>query len=252
MNRTLRTFSILALLCIFVLPIAVAPIADVVAQTTTPTTTNPVPVDPEPRPGAFGYVPLTGIPGVTDGDSPSLATYLNALFRIAIGLAALLAVIKITLAGISYMADTGSFSTKEKAKRDITNSLFGLLIILSVVVVLQVINPNILNLNVLSELPPIGEMRPNLPPGREGELLVELYRVQNTDIQNAMNQMCRNESRIPSRPDTCEFMVDLERIPIGDPRRGLITSHCARVAPSGRYLWFEREEHGYRYLACFR
>lgn len=110
-----------------------------------------------PAPDDVHFIPLAGIPGVTGegDDSPrSLIGYINALFRFAIGLAALLAVIRIVLAGIKYMA-TDAFSTKEEAKKDITGALLGLLIILSTVVILRLIYPGILNLNVLEGVTPV-------------------------------------------------------------------------------------------------
>jgi len=95
-----------------------------------------------------GFVPLVGLPGLTDTSAKrTLADYLNALFRLAIGLGALIAVIRIIYAGVKYMS-RDSFFAKEEAKSDIQTSLLGLLIMLSVVLVLTVINPNLLNLNV--------------------------------------------------------------------------------------------------------
>ena len=111
-----------------------------------------------------GFVPLVGLPGLTDESAKrSLADYLNALFRLAIGIGALIAVIKIIFAGIKYMS-RDSFFAKEEAKSDIQTALLGLLIMLSVVLVLTVINPNLLNLNVLQELPAL-RPNPNLSSG---------------------------------------------------------------------------------------
>lgn len=95
------------------------------------------------------YVPLANIPGLT-ADHTSLGDYLNLLFRVLITAGALLAVIKIALAGVQYMTAESSFGSTQKAKETIWNALLGLLLILSVVVILQVINPNILNLNILA------------------------------------------------------------------------------------------------------
>ena len=99
---------------------------------------------------ADDFVALAEIPGVTDS-TRSIATYLNALFRIAVGVGAFLAVIKITLAGIKYMSND-AFSSKEVAKKDIQGALLGLLIILSTVIILNIINPQILNLNVFDSI----------------------------------------------------------------------------------------------------
>jgi len=100
-------------------------------------TLTPPPSPPTPT-GAF--VPLVGIPGVNpDSD---LGTYINALYVLSISLAALLAVIKIIVAGVKWML-TDLISGKEEAKKDIQGALTGLLIVISAVLILTVINPDL-------------------------------------------------------------------------------------------------------------
>jgi len=120
-----------------------------------PATTIPSTAVAPATPSSGGFVPLTNLPGLPDDTGKrTLADYINVLFRLSIGIGALIAVIKITFAGIKYMG-TDSFSSKEEAKKDITGALFGLLIMLSTVVILQLIYPNILNINVLQKLEPV-------------------------------------------------------------------------------------------------
>ena len=109
-------------------------------------------VSAQGSPPSKDFVPLAGIPGVT-GDHPSFTDYLNALFRITIGLGALFAVVKIAFAGVWYMMSEGGFTSKEAAKKDIWGALAGLLILLSTVIILDLINPDILNLNIFKSLP---------------------------------------------------------------------------------------------------
>ncbi len=105
-------------------------------------------------PAAKGvYTPLVNLPGL-DGANRTLPEYINVLFRLAVGIGALIAVVKIIVAGVKYMSSDVVFS-KEEAKKDIQNSLLGLLIILSTVVVLQTINRNILNLDILQRMSPL-------------------------------------------------------------------------------------------------
>ena len=114
---------------------------------------------------AQGFVPLTNLPGLTDQTgNRTLADYINVLYRLAIGIGALLAVIKITYAGIKYMS-SDAFASKEEAKKDITGALFGLLIMLSTVVILQLIYPNILNINVLQGLTAVKVQAPPTTTG---------------------------------------------------------------------------------------
>jgi type IV secretory pathway VirB2 component (pilin) len=86
------------------------------------------------------FKPLVGIPGV---DNPeNFDQYLQAIYATAIGLAALLAVIKIVIAGVKWMV-TDIVTAKGDAKKDIEGAVFGLLVILGAVLILYIINPNI-------------------------------------------------------------------------------------------------------------
>ena len=105
----------------------------------------PTPTDPTE---ASSFVPLVGIPGV-DPDA-DFGGYINALYVLSISLAALLAVIKIIVAGVKWML-TDVVTSKADAKKDIQGALTGLLIIISAVVILTVINPNLVEFNILPE-----------------------------------------------------------------------------------------------------
>jgi hypothetical protein len=82
-------------------------------------------------------VSLPGVDADVDFD-----VYINTLYALSISLAALLAVIKIVIAGIKWML-TDVVSSISEAKKDIQGALIGLLIIISAVLVLNVINPNL-------------------------------------------------------------------------------------------------------------
>lgn len=111
---------------------------------------------------AFGateqYQPLVGIPGVTDtGDALSFDKLVNALYALSISIAALLAVIKIVIAGIKWMT-TDIISSKGAAKKDIQGALLGLLVVLAAVLIITVINPDILKNNLnLSKSGPVSK-----------------------------------------------------------------------------------------------
>lgn len=97
---------------------------------------------------AYTYEPLVGIPGVGQGEGDDvtidLNDLLNALYAMSISIAALLAVIKIVIAGVKYMM-TDVVTTKGGAKSDIQNAVLGLLVVIGAVLILFVINPDILN-----------------------------------------------------------------------------------------------------------
>jgi len=91
------------------------------------------------------YQPLVGIPGVND--TQNFDEYLQAIYATAISLAALLAVIKIVIAGVKWMT-TDIVTSKSAAKMDIQGAIFGLLVILGAVLILYIINPNIGTVNL--------------------------------------------------------------------------------------------------------
>ena len=83
---------------------------------------------------------LVGIPGVEMNSD--FNTYINALYKLSIAIAALLAVIKIIIAGLKWML-TDLITSKEDAKKDIQGAVLGLLIIIAAVVILNEINPQL-------------------------------------------------------------------------------------------------------------
>ena len=98
--------------------------------------------------GGGGFVGLTSIPafqGITA--STGIASFLNNIYKIAIGVAAILAILQITRAGIEYMGGD-SITEKKHAKDLLWKSLLGLLLVLSPAIVYGIIDPRILTLNV--------------------------------------------------------------------------------------------------------
>ncbi len=103
---------------------------------------------------AQGFVPLASIPGLTDiqPSAGGLATFFNNLYKYLIGLAAALAVIMIIWGGLEYSTQD-SISKKSDGKQRIYDAIFGLVLVLSPVLVFSIINPSILNLSL--NLPPL-------------------------------------------------------------------------------------------------
>jgi len=100
------------------------------------------------------YVPLEQLPGLstTVNGKPTinLAEYLPNLVKLAIGLAAALSVIYIIIGGFKYISTDAIFEKKE-GKETITNAVWGLLLAISSVVILNTISPKILNVNLKIE-----------------------------------------------------------------------------------------------------
>src|SRR3989344_948959 len=99
---------------------------------------------------AQGVVPLAPIPGLTEGgaaDSSNLALFFNNLYKFLIGLAAALAVIEIIWGGLE-ISTKDSVSKQSDGRERITQAIFGLILVLSPVLVFSIINPSILNLSL--------------------------------------------------------------------------------------------------------
>ena len=101
---------------------------------------------------ATGYTSLVGLPGLENPNNISLQEYINALLRIAIIVAAIMAVVKLILAGAQYVL-TALITEKADAKADIKSALLGLLIIIGAVTILREINPNLVTLPMLPQAP---------------------------------------------------------------------------------------------------
>ncbi|MDO8552489.1 MAG: hypothetical protein Q7S01_03070 [bacterium] len=81
-----------------------------------------------------------------------LVTYLNTLFKVAISVGAIIAVLRLMYAGYLYMA-SDMWTSKESARSIFRDVFVGLLLLLSVYIILKQINPNLLNLDAkLSEV----------------------------------------------------------------------------------------------------
>lgn len=94
------------------------------------------------------FVPLTNIPALTEaGNATTLDNFLNNLYRICIGIAAVVAVLQIMRAGIMYMGGD-SITEKKEAKNLIGLAIGGLVLVLSPVIVFSIINPDILSLKI--------------------------------------------------------------------------------------------------------
>ena len=99
------------------------------------------------------FIPLVGLPYIGDGGGPKhFGDYVKALYYAAISIGAFLAVIKIIFSGVKYML-TDVVTTKGDAKKDIYGALIGLLIVVGAVLILQTINPKLLDIKLFNEAP---------------------------------------------------------------------------------------------------
>ena len=106
--------------------------------------------NPQSTGAPSAFVPLAPIPGLTQGvtaNQTGLANFFNNLYKYAIGLAAALAVIMIVWGGLE-ISTQDSISKQGAGREKIYNAIFGLVLVLSPVLVFSIINPAILNLSL--------------------------------------------------------------------------------------------------------
>ncbi len=110
-------------------------------------------LDPNSSGCPTSYQPMVQWPGVTQqGQAGTFASYAVAIYSVAIVVAALLAVVRLVIAGVKYMT-TDIVSSKGEARNDIIGSLLGLLIIISAVIILNTINPNLTTITIANPVP---------------------------------------------------------------------------------------------------
>ncbi len=81
--------------------------------------------------------------------------FINGLFKFAIAIGAIVAVLRLAYAGYLYMGQSDMWSHKGEAKSIIADVTLGLLLLLSIYLILYQINPDILTLNALKNIKPI-------------------------------------------------------------------------------------------------
>ena len=101
---------------------------------------------------ALDYTVLTPLPGTTScgndatgkNCTATFTSYLPGLFKLAIGVAAVLAFVMITFGGLTYMT-SDAIQGKEDGRGMVTNALYGLILVIGAYAILYTINPQILN-----------------------------------------------------------------------------------------------------------
>lgn len=103
------------------------------------------------------YNLLEPLPHVSsDGQTTTAGEYIPGIVKLIIGIAGVLAVIKIIFGGIQYMS-TDAIEGKSEGKQHIQNALWGLLLIISAWIILFTINPNLVTLNFNIEQIELGD-----------------------------------------------------------------------------------------------
>lgn len=85
---------------------------------------------------------------------PFLAQYINGVYRYSIGLGVLIALVLIIVAGFRWMVAAGNAQKIGDAKKTVTNSILGLALLFSAYSLIEIINPQILQLKSLNIIAP--------------------------------------------------------------------------------------------------
>lgn len=117
-----------------------------------------------PLPGTITSV--TEGPGGQKISKGDLGTYLWGIYKLAIGVAGVLAVLMITIGGIRYMVSE-AISGKEAARKQITDAIIGLLLAFLSYLILYTINPDLIKLNLAPGVIPV-----ETPPKKAGATYV--------------------------------------------------------------------------------
>ncbi len=116
------------------------------------------------------YQLLEKIPG-TNGLGSNLPEYISAIYKIALIVVTLSAVLMLTVGGFMYLTSAGNTASMSSAKGIITDSIIGLIIALSAWLVLYIINPDLVKIS-MSALPSAetSSAPPATAPGSIGTL----------------------------------------------------------------------------------
>ncbi len=97
-----------------------------------------------------GFVPLTNIENLkfAGNQGTTLPAFLNSVYMICIGLAAVIGVLQIMRAGVTWMTAAGSHEKIGEAKGLVRDTIIGLVLVLAPTIVFSIINPDILKLEI--------------------------------------------------------------------------------------------------------
>lgn len=105
--------------------------------------------------GSFNYTLLEKIPGVS-GQNLNLASYLSAIYKLAIWIVGLCALFMFLIGAFMYMLSAANTSKMGSAKEIMQDALIGLVLALTSYLLLYVINPDLVNLRLPSVSMPTG------------------------------------------------------------------------------------------------
>lgn len=97
---------------------------------------------------AVQYTLLEKIPFLNSTDGSDLNAYLGALYKLALTIVVLAAVLMVSIGGFMYLTSAGNTSSMASAKGVIFDAIIGLVIALFAWLILNVINPDLTNIKI--------------------------------------------------------------------------------------------------------
>jgi phosphoglycerol transferase MdoB-like AlkP superfamily enzyme len=149
---------------------------------------------------AQDYEPLEPLPNLNeDGENPGIAGLLRYAFRILFTIGGVVAVFALILGGITYMVSE-AVGKKDEAKKRIQAAVWGLLLLAVSVLILQTINPQLLqfNFNLPNTQPPTTQKQTTNNPasGSDGNNVkqdAETLRLYTNFFDEELNQFIPSE-----------------------------------------------------------
>ncbi|MCI0619424.1 hypothetical protein L0Y40_00075 [Candidatus Wolfebacteria bacterium] len=121
--------------------------------------------------GNTNVILLESLPGIGSAgeQAPNLGSYLDGIFKLALGIATGLAVLMIVIGGVEYMGSESIFK-KDAGREKIQDALWGLLLALGAFLLLQTINPALVRFDIVNTLQRVTDQvgRQVPPPGAPG------------------------------------------------------------------------------------
>lgn len=110
---------------------------------------------------AYTYVPMEKIPGF--GKISDFATYIGAIYKFAVWTVGIAALLMLSIGGFMYLTSAGNNARMEKAKGVITDSIFGVVMVMASYLLLSVINPDLVGGNLGAFKGPTVAVPPPVP-----------------------------------------------------------------------------------------
>jgi len=186
--KKISIIFILIILTIFIL----APAGSIYAQDEGVILLEPI--------GGFGEVGSDGKVRVSD-----FGEYLNDLFLLGIGLASGLAVIYITVGGIQYMTGE-SIGSKESGREKIMGAIGGLVLALASFLILNTINPDLLEFNIEKAIYDIGQEVRKLQEDRNSNYSQQIITNWNAEQGNIAREVLKQATngRVSINKSECQ------------------------------------------------